>query len=280
MSKPWKEEETFASCSFKPNLQAYFERIQYFGDIQPSLANLESIRDHHDRAIPYENLDVHLDVPVVIELDQIEDKLIHRKRGGYCFEQNVYFYYVLRELGYVVYPVMARSRWNTNLPTGQTHVVLIATINKIDYLVDVGFGSIKTVVMEIYNDQVHHYQSNDIRQIIKIPSGFMLKAKLNDKWFDLYSFTLAETIPIDIEYVNHMVQTYPQSKFVLMRILRMEGSNGIRYGMVNNDLTIRYNDGREPITRQVSDEEYLDVLKEYFQIDLAKDTIFKPLPST
>ena len=71
------------------DVDAYLERIAYKGSLTPSLENLAKIQLLHTQAIPFENIDPFLGLPVLLDLPSLEDKLVKRKRGGYCFEQNL-----------------------------------------------------------------------------------------------------------------------------------------------------------------------------------------------
>ncbi|GJQ49781.1 arylamine N-acetyltransferase-like protein [Candidatus Kuenenia stuttgartiensis] len=90
----WKEAGCTVAMSMPPteiDLDAYFARIRYAGPRKPTLALLHAIVAHHVAAIPFENLDVLLSWPILLEPASLQKKLIHDRRGGYCFEQNVLF---------------------------------------------------------------------------------------------------------------------------------------------------------------------------------------------
>ena len=93
-------------------------------------------------AIPFENLDVVLGRGIDLSDEAVDDKLIHRKRGGYCFEQNTLFMRVLLALGFDVTPISARVRiGRTREETpARTHVFLRVPIDGVHYLADVGVG--------------------------------------------------------------------------------------------------------------------------------------------
>ena len=61
----------------------------------------------------------------------LTDKLVHRRRGGYCYEHNGLLGYVLERLGYGVERLAGRVVWMTRtrrpLPA-QTHNVLAVTV--------------------------------------------------------------------------------------------------------------------------------------------------------
>jgi len=82
---------------------SYFGRIAYTGPTEPTLDVLAAITAAHNRSIPFENLDPLLGIPVAdLSAAALTDKLVHRRRGGYCYEHNGLMAYVLEELGFGV----------------------------------------------------------------------------------------------------------------------------------------------------------------------------------
>jgi arylamine N-acetyltransferase len=128
------------------DLTDYFARIGYRGAADPTLDVLQDLITAHTRAIAFENLDPLLGVPVDdLGPEALFDKLIRRRRGGYCYEHNGLLGYVLAELGFGVRRFAARVVWT--VPPGspvpsQTHTLLgVAPANAPQlFLVDVGFG--------------------------------------------------------------------------------------------------------------------------------------------
>ncbi len=124
---------------------AYFSRIGYAGRADATLDTLRDVVAAHNRSIPFENLDPLMGVPVGdLSVEALTDKLVRRRRGGYCYEHNGLFGYVLDDLGFDVQRLAGRVVWmrqNDALPA-QTHQVLSVLLPDGDgpYLVDVGFG--------------------------------------------------------------------------------------------------------------------------------------------
>src|ERR1700744_1918784 len=113
------------------DLTAYFDRIDYRGSAEPNLEVLRDLVSAHTRTIPFENLYPLLGVPVAdLGPAALMDKLVRRRRGGYCYEQNGLMGYVLAELGFRVRRLAGRVVWMAppDSPTpAQTHTVLAAT---------------------------------------------------------------------------------------------------------------------------------------------------------
>ena len=128
--------------SEKVNLNAYFERIGFAGSIAPTLATLELLHALHPAVIPFENLNSLIGEPVLLDQPSLERKLLADKRGGYCFEHNLLFMRILRDLDYTVRPLLARGLWTNPDNQELSHLVLLVEINGQNYLADVGHGGL------------------------------------------------------------------------------------------------------------------------------------------
>src|SRR5207253_418182 len=81
------------------DLAAYLARIGLEGDLAPSVDVLRRIHRAHATAIPFENLDIQLGRPILLDTPSLEAKLVRANRGGYCFEQNHLLMAALRSVG-------------------------------------------------------------------------------------------------------------------------------------------------------------------------------------
>ena len=81
------------------NLDAYLDRIGVDG-AAPSLTTLRAIVAAHAASIPFENIDVLLGRPPKLDIASLQDKLVARRRGGYCHEHSLLLRAALRALGF------------------------------------------------------------------------------------------------------------------------------------------------------------------------------------
>lgn len=84
------------------DVAAYLERIGYTGDATPTRETLRELHLAHLQAVPFENLDIILGRPLSLEPDRLFDKVVRKRRGGFCYELNGLFAILLRELGFDV----------------------------------------------------------------------------------------------------------------------------------------------------------------------------------
>ena len=125
------------------NLDAYFNRIRWGGNTRPTYDTLAQLVHAHMQHIPFENLDVLLGRGIRIDLESIQNKLVHARRGGYCFEHATLFAAVLEQLGFQ--PTCHSSRVVLLFPRTEaprTHMFLTVPLPEGTFVVDPGFGSL------------------------------------------------------------------------------------------------------------------------------------------
>src|SRR4051812_2868960 len=84
------------------DVQAYLRRINYRGELAPTAATLRELHRAHLLAVPFENLDIHLGRPILLDEQALFDKIVAHRRGGFCYELNGLFALLLRDLGFEV----------------------------------------------------------------------------------------------------------------------------------------------------------------------------------
>ncbi|TXI87226.1 arylamine N-acetyltransferase family protein [Cupriavidus sp. Marseille-Q8015] len=227
---------------------AWLARIGAEAPAAPTRAALDALMAAQQAHIPFENLDPLVGRPVRIDLPSILDKLVARRRGGYCFEQNTLFAAGLRALGYHVVPLAARVRWKVpdDVPTGLTHMLLRVEIDHEAYIADVGFGGANMPRALALSHPADAASTHRLVPDAAAGSGafhaLALELRVADSWRTLYRFDLTPQQTIDYVARNWYVCTYPESAFVqTLKGARMV--DGTRYTLANRDFTIRAADG-------------------------------------
>src|SRR4051812_21960412 len=90
------------------NIDAYLARIGYSGSIEPTAETLRALQQAHLLAVPFENLDVYLKRPIILDEERLFAKIVGERRGGFCYELNGLFAALLRSLGFKVELLSAR----------------------------------------------------------------------------------------------------------------------------------------------------------------------------
>ncbi len=70
---------------------AYLKRIDYKGSLELSAEVLCGLHYAHLLAVPFENLDIHLGHPILLNEAQLFEKIVTQRRGGFCYELNESF---------------------------------------------------------------------------------------------------------------------------------------------------------------------------------------------
>jgi N-hydroxyarylamine O-acetyltransferase len=122
------------------DIKQYLSRFNATEFQETNLENLTKLQQLHMYHIPFENLDVMHRRPIYLEKEQFYKKIVLNNRGGFCYELNGLFTWLLRKLGYHASVVAG----TVSTPDGgwvksDSHAAVIVELNQ-PYLVDVGFG--------------------------------------------------------------------------------------------------------------------------------------------
>jgi N-hydroxyarylamine O-acetyltransferase len=118
---------------------AYLRRIGYTGPLDPSAETLAGLHRAHMQTVPFENLDLHTGGRNVLDPDHVYDKIVRRRRGGWCFELNGNFARLLEALGFVVTRYSAAVVLSEPGTPDFAHLTLRVDLER-PWLADVGFG--------------------------------------------------------------------------------------------------------------------------------------------
>jgi len=214
---------------------AYLERI---GVSPASSPSWPEIHRAHATSIPFENLDSHRGLPVSLEPEDLERKMVGARRGGYCFEHNLLLASALEHEGLKVEPMLARVRRGEE-PTGGRapgHLVLRVTDNDgTSWQADVGFGLgtlLDPIPFGADPDAVHE-QSGWRFRVIEDGDELVLQTQGPGGWSDVYGFRPVAVPRADIEMSNWWICTHPRSPFVFGLIASVNHDDGRREAMVD-----------------------------------------------
>lgn len=124
-------------------VEEYLARLGVHSVPRPDAASLRSLQAAHLRQVPFENLSIHLGEAISLDVGDLVDKVLRRRRGGFCFELNGLFSELLATLGYEVRLVAARVWGRGGFGPPLDHLALIVSLpdSRDSWLVDVGFGA-------------------------------------------------------------------------------------------------------------------------------------------
>ncbi len=245
---------------------AYLARIGAHRPAAADTAGLAALHRAHLRTVPFENLDIAAGVPISLELPDVYDKIVNRRRGGYCYENNALFGWLLAELGYPVTLLSARLLGSDGLPGVEyEHMRLAVEASGRLWLADVGNG---VQLTEPLPHEPGEYPM-DGRACAVRRSGVSWRTELRDGdggWVPDWTWTLTPRSLEDFAERNRYQQISPESHFVQHRMCVLLTDAG-RVALVDGVLSERVHG--ELVERRVPVESEPAVLRELFGIELA-----------
>ncbi|MCX6048369.1 MAG: arylamine N-acetyltransferase [Chloroflexi bacterium] len=242
-------------------LQAYLDRIHITHMEPPSLAYLAKLQAHHLLAVPFENFSVMQNEPVVLNDQWLVDKVVVRRRGGFCYELNGAFGWLLRELGFAVSRISARAYHaeSDHFSPEFDHMALLVQLDK-PYLVDVGFGELARQPMALPDGTTEDVGGRyRILPINPSHDEYHLQKWQPDGWCTQYSFTTeAHEFPAYGPMCEYH-QNGPNSSFKTQAFCTIATTTG-RLTLSPDSLTITTGEHKEkvPITSPAQYSTWLD----------------------
>ncbi|MET1756339.1 arylamine N-acetyltransferase [Novosphingobium sp. RD2P27] len=242
----------------------------------------------HRAAIGFENLDIQLGRGIAVDARSVFDKLVTRKRGGYCFEQNRLFSDALAQIGIANRPLLARVR--LAVPPGvvppRTHVCLLATINGEHWLADAGFGGSNIPPLPLIDGAEATTPDGARHRLLCVgPPGALAgewrleragpalatdgRAASSLDWQPQYTFDLCEVAPDDLDQANHWTATRPGTRFTTLHVVSIPITDGFA-AMSDRQLTIYRAANVEKRTIDNA-RDYANTVRELFRISLSDD---------
>lgn len=249
------------------DLDAYCARIDYRGERTPTLGTLHALSEAHVRTIPFENIDVLLGRPIELTLPALERKLVHERRGGYCFEQNTLFLAVLEAFGFRVRPLSARVRYQRprEFTPARTHLCLRVELDE-PWLADVGVGSMSLTSALRLGTPEEQATKHEPRRLWRENGLIYHQVRFGDDWHDVSELTLEEMPEIDRIVANWYTSTHPGSHFKNRLLVARAAPNGARVTLADRELTERAADGTATRRTVATHDELVTVLFEHFGI--------------
>ncbi len=209
--------------------QAYLRRMGYQGALAPTADTLRALQLAHLYAVPFENLDISLGRPLSLELPALFDKIVTRRRGGFCYELNGLFAWLLQSLGYSVAHLSARgANGDGTFGPEFDHLALLVTVAPGErWLADVGFGDnfLEPLRLEPGREQP---QGGWTYVLDEQDGGCQLWRRNPDGRVEMqYAFTLQpRRFAADFEPMCRYHQTDPESHFVQQRVCSLATPTG------------------------------------------------------
>ena len=171
------------------NREDYLARMGLANEIlPPEFATLRRLQRSHLESIPFENLDIHWDRPIMLDREKFYTKIVSGRRGGFCYELNGLFEWLLQDLGFVTRLVSARVFNGKEHGPEFDHAAIIVTLGGEEYLVDVGFGAFTAHPLRFVEDE-EQVDANGLFLLRKREDGYHEVMKRDEGvWRSEYMF--------------------------------------------------------------------------------------------
>jgi N-hydroxyarylamine O-acetyltransferase len=261
----------------KLDVDAYLRRVDYSGPAEPTEASLAALYRAHLRAIRFENLDVFLRGGVNVDLESIQDKIVFRGRGGYCYEQAQLFGAVLERLGFGVERLLARVGPDGGPARPRTHLTLRVRAGQNAWLADPGFGSSPPAPLSLRRNRSGGPQEVD-GWIYEVTADtehgqdvWKLRENQAGTWVTLHRWDDGKVQPVDVALSNYYTSTSPDSWFTWQPVIVRRDPDAIR-SILGRAYTVT-SAGHTKTRRELSDKEFAAALTGEFGLKLTMDEL-------
>ncbi len=215
------------------SLPGYLARIGFRQEASADIATVTEMMRCQLFTVPFENLDVQAGKVVSLVPEEIVEKILTRKRGGYCYEVNGLFAMALEALG-IPYQFVAARPMFYPVKRPKTHMAIVLTMDGEEWLCDLGFGSYgirAPIRLSLLDREVK--QDFDTFLLSKLNGReYLLKALVEGAWANQYAFDLSPQDWIDFVPANYLNSTHPDAVFVqkLLVVLHDPAGRKILFG--------------------------------------------------
>lgn len=249
------------------HIDAYLKRIGYAGPTEPTAETLRALQRAHMMAVPFENLDIPMGYPITVSVERFYDKIVRRRRGGFCYELNGLFSWLLGQLGFDVTLLSARVfSAEGKLGPEFDHLTLLVRLEE-RLIADVGFGDFALQPLPLdseepvrqHGDSLRLSRSGDLR-------SFERRRGAAPDWEPRYLFSLT---PRRLEEYSEMCQyqqTSPESTFTKKTVCSLATPEGRI--TLTHDRLIMTADGERQEREIAGEAEYRALLREHFGVEL------------
>lgn len=250
-------------------LDGYLARIGVTATPEPTLEYLTLMAHSQIHSIPFENLDPLAGVPVHLDPDSMWDKLVTRRRGGYCFELNLLFAQAMHAVGFEATPLLGRVIMGRPAVGPRGHLLHVVALPEGEHLVDVGFGGpgiVEPIPLRV--GTVLSQGGVSFQLANSGPDEYTLQRLTANGWLDVFAFDRSRVVPLDVEMANYFYSTHPGVPFTNQLMCMFYGPGGqfgFREGALvyfNDDMSVRRREelkGSEHLGAMLSEQFHLAV---------------------
>ena len=221
------------------DVKAYLARIgaEYPKALTPQ--SLMELTRAHLEHVPFEVLEMtEAHTEPSLEPEALFDKIVLRKRGGYCFELNKLFYLLLKEMGFSCYPVGVRVLMGRPEPRAISHRGIVAEFDGEKWYCDVGFGGQGPKgILRLKETGIQTLTYESFRVIREDDNGYVIVYLDGDRQVRMLKFRDEPWLDVDFALLNGYYANHSHSPFVQRKILYLCKPDGW-ISLVGNTFTV------------------------------------------
>lgn len=252
------------------HVDAYLQRINYRGSRAATAQTLKDLQTAHLLTVPFENLSIHSAEPIILDDDALFEKIVLRRRGGFCYELNGLFSALLRKLGFEV-AMLSAGVANAQGIFGPDfdHMTLLVTVHDEAraerWLADVGFGDSFRKPLQLDSRMEQSQGEREYKIVADESHLILMQCESGGELQAQYRFTLQPYSYPDYAEMCRYHQTSSLSHFTRARICTRATPDGrVTLSEMRLVTTIQGQERTERVL--MNDAEYASVLKEHFGV--------------
>ncbi len=241
----------------------------------PTPALLAEIQRRHIAALAFTSVGPRLGDALPLDPVEIHDRIVVRRRGGYCFEHNGLLFEVLSDLGYQPRLILGRVLLSGNPHPGLTHRISVVDLDGVPHVVDVGFGAPGPHLPVPLGGEVVGSSWRRFRVVELRPGHWFMQSAAGEDWLSLYRFELLEYGPMDCEVGHFYSHRSPNASFVNRFVASVIRDDEVR-SLQDRDYRVYRADGETQ--RTITDDELQALLADAFDVHVTPDEAPRLLP--
>ena len=228
---------------------------------------LNELQSKHIAQYSFNSLGVVLGQELPLDVESLLNKIVKRRRGGYCFEHNKLVLKVLKELNFDVRLLLAKVVYNQDVEVARTHRVTLLSFAGDNYIVDAGFGHLGArFPVKIELGLVQEQGDAQYRIIKNSRDEYCFQVFKEGEFFTLYTFDLQHYTESDCLVAHFYSHKHPDAAFVNNLVVCRKFSNEIK-SLRNGEF--HHIIGNVTNTTQIIEVKQLhQLLTEVYQLDI------------
>ena len=241
----------------------------------PTPALLAAIQRRHIAALAFTSVGPRLGDALPLDPVEIHDRIVVRRRGGYCFEHNGLLFEVLSDLGYQPRLILGRVLLSGNPHPGLTHRISVVDLDGVPHVVDVGFGAPGPHLPVPLGGEVVGSSWRRFRVVELRPGHWFMQSAVGEDWLSLYRFELLEYGPMDCEVGHFYSHRHPDASFVNRLVVSLILDGEVR-SLQDREYRVIRPDGVE--VHAIAEPDVADLLAHELGVRVTPDEARRLLP--